>query len=209
MDLHIDEIKAKLKNRTPGVLDLIGEYSVLLPLIHIDNQWNIIFEMRSMNLNTQPGEISFPGGKVEDGESFKEAAIRETMEELMIERENIKVFGELDYLVSPSNISIHCFVGVISGVNIDKICPNIEEVDHIFTVPLKYFLTTEPKIYSLNLETQFNNEFPYNLIPKGVDYDFRLVVNKVCFYEYNDYIIWGYTAKMIKNFIEILKDLIS
>lgn len=209
IELHIEEIKEKLKNRTPGVLDLIGEYSVLLPLIQIDNQWNIIFEMRSMNLNTQPGEISFPGGKVEEAESFKEAAIRETMEELMIDRENIKVFGELDYLVSPSNISIHCFVGEISGVNIDKISPNIQEVDHIFTVPLQYFLTTEPKVYSLNLETQYNNEFPYNLIPKGVDYDFRKVVNKVCFYEYNDYIIWGYTAKMIKNFIEILKDLIS
>lgn len=207
IDLHIDEIKDKLEKRTPKVLDLIGEYSVLLPLIQIDNQWNIIFEMRSMNLNTQPGEISFPGGKVENGESFKEAAIRETMEELMIERKNIKIFGELDYLVSPSNISIHCFVGTISGLKVDDIYPNIEEVDHIFTVPLQYFLTTEPKIYSLNLETQFNNEFPYNLIPKGVDYDFRKVVNKVCFYEYNNYIIWGYTAKMIKNFIEILKDL--
>lgn len=207
INLNVNEIKDRIQNRTPRILDLIGEYSVLLPLIEVDNELHIIFELRSMNLNTQPGEISFPGGKLEEGESFKEAAIRETIEELRINKDNIKVLGELDYLVSPSNISIHCFLGIISGVNVDKLDPNPEEVDHIFTVPLNYFLETEPKIYILNLETKFNAEFPYNLIPKGKDYNFRQVVNRVCFYEYNDYVIWGYTAKMIKNFIERLKDL--
>ncbi len=205
MDINV--IRHKVENRIPKVLDLIGEYSVLIPLIKVEEQWNVIFELRSMNMNTQPGEISFPGGKVEEGESFKQAAIRETTEELRIVEQNIEVLGELDYLVSPSNISIYCFLGVISGVNVDKINPNPKEVDHIFTVPLEYFLETEPKIYKLNLETKYNSEFPYNLIPNGKDYDFSKVVNKVCFYEYKDYIIWGYTAKMIKNFIEILKDL--
>ena len=205
MDINV--IRHKVENRIPKVLDLIGEYSVLIPLIKVEEQWNVIFELRSMNMNTQPGEISFPGGKVEEGESFKQAAIRETTEELRIVEQNIEVLGELDYLVSPSNINIYCFLGVISGINVDKINPNPKEVDHIFTVPLEYFLETEPKIYKLNLETKYNSEFPYNLIPNGKDYDFSKVVNKVCFYEYKDYIIWGYTAKMIKNFIEILKDL--
>lgn len=207
INLDINEIKNKIENRIPKVLDIIGEYSVLLPLIKVDEEWNVIFELRSMNLNTQPGEISFPGGKLEEGESFQEAATRETIEELRIKKDNIEVIGELDYLVSPSDISIHCFLGVISGVNVDNINPNPEEVDHIFTVPLKHFLENEPKVYNLKLETKFNAEFPYNLIPRGKDYNFREVVNKVCFYEYNDYIIWGYTAKMIKNFIELLKDL--
>ena len=119
INLDINEIKNRVENRTPKVLDIIGEYSVLLPLIQENEEWNVIFELRSMNLNTQPGEISFPGGKLEKVESFKEAAIRETMEELRIDRDSIKVLGELDYLVSPSNISIHCFLGIISGVNVD------------------------------------------------------------------------------------------
>lgn len=205
INLDINTIIEKVKDRIPKPLDSFQEYSVLIPLININGQWNIIFELRSMNLNTQPGEISFPGGKVEDGESFKDAAVRETMEELSINQFNIEVLGELDYLVS--NITIRCFVGLLSGVNVDKIQPNPEEVDHIFTVPLGYFLETEPKEYNLNLETKYNAEFPYNLIPNGKDYNFRKVVNKVCFYEYNDYIIWGYTAKMMKNFIKIIKDL--
>ncbi len=205
--MYINKVMDKMKNRIPKALDIIGEYSVLIPLIQINDEWNVMFELRSMNLNSQPGEISFPGGKVDEEESFKGAAIRETMEELRINKSNIQILGELDYLVSPSNITIHCFLGIISGVNVDNIIPNPYEVDHIFTVPLNYFLETEPKVYNLKLETKLNDEFPYNLIPNGKDYKFRMGVNKVCFYEYNDYIIWGYTAKMMKNLIDILKDL--
>lgn len=196
-----------MANRIPTALDIIEEYAVLIPLVDSNGQWKVIFELRSMNLNTQPGEISFPGGQVEEGESYKEAAIRETLEELNIEKKSIEVLGELDYLVSHSNISIHCFVGIISDVNVDNIIPNPDEVDHIFTVPLEYFIKNEPREYSLDLETKYNAEFPYNLIPNGKDYKFRNIVNRIYFYEYEDYIIWGYTAKMMKNFIDIVRDL--
>ena len=205
MDINI--IRQAIKNKIPRVLDIVEDYAVLLPLVEIDGKWNIIFELRSMDLNTQPGEISFPGGGVEDGESFQEAAIRETIEELRIPISSIEVLGEMDYLISHSNISIHCFLGIISGVNVDNISPNPDEVDHIFTVPLQYFLDREPKEYSLNLETKYNAEFPYNLIPNGKDYKFRNIVNNIYFYEYYDYIIWGYTAKMMKSLIDMLKDL--
>ncbi len=205
MDINI--IRQAIKNKIPRVLDIVEDYAVLLPLVEIDGKWNIIFELRSMDLNTQPGEISFPGGGVEDGETFQEAAIRETIEELRIPISSIEILGEMDYLISHSNISIHCFLGIISGVNVDNISPNPDEVDHIFTVPLQYFLDREPKEYSLNLETKYNAEFPYNLIPNGKDYKFRNIVNNIYFYEYYDYIIWGYTAKMMKSLIDMLKDL--
>lgn len=205
--LDISKIKEAMANRIPTAMDIIEEYAVLIPLVQANGQWKVIFELRSMNLNTQPGEISFPGGQVEEGESHKEAAIRETIEELRIEEKCIEVLGELDYLISHSNISIHCFVGIISDVNLGNILPNPDEVDHIFTVPLEYFIENEPKEYSLDLETKYNSEFPYNLIPNGKDYKFRNIVNRIYFYEYEDYIIWGYTAKMMKNFIDIVRDL--
>ena len=69
----------------------------------------------------------------EDGETFEEAAIRETMEELSIDRENIEVLGELDYLISYAGLVIHCFVATISGINVDSLKPNPDEVDHLFT----------------------------------------------------------------------------
>jgi len=205
--LDINKLSKVLQNRTPKSIDPMRKFSVLIPLIKIWDEWEIIFEMRAKGMKSQPGEISFPGGGVEGSESYMEAAIRETIEELNIKRGNIEIIGELDYLVSYANIIIHCFLGVIDGVDIEKIQPNPAEVDHIFTVPLKFLLENEPKEYYLELENRYNDEFPYNLIPNGEDYDFRTVKRSIYFYEYNDYVIWGFTAEMLKHLIDIIKEL--
>lgn len=205
--MNIEDIINKIKYRTPKPMDIKREYSVLIPIIENNGKLEIIYELRSKKLNSQPGEISFPGGEVEYGESYEEAAIRETIEELNINRDNINLIGELDYFISYANITIHCFLATISGVNVDKIVPNLDEVDHIFTVPLDFFLENEPDIYYLNLQTVLNDEFPYNLIPNGRDYNWRSGKHSVMFYNYEEYSIWGFTAKMTKQLIDIIKDL--
>lgn len=186
-------------------MDVKYRYSVLVPLIQNNNRLEVIFQLRAKDLNRQPGEISFPGGEVEEGESFKEAAIRETMEELNILEENINVIGELDYIVSYYNSTVHAFLGTINGVDVDKINPNKAEVDHIFTAPLDFFLENEPDIYYLDLLIQDSSEFPYNLIPNGRDYNWGRGKHTVHFYQYEDYIIWGYTAKVVKHLMDIIK----
>ncbi len=202
--MKIENIIEKFKSRIPRPIDVKKEYSVLIPLIKNGDKWEIIYELRSKNIS-QPGEISFPGGRVEKDESFKMAAIRETMEELNIDEKNIEVIGELDYLVSYENIRINCFLGIITGVDLEDINPDKEEVDHIFTVPLEFFLETEADTYYLSVRTVLNEEFPYNLIPNGKDYSWRDGKRSVQFYHYKDYIIWGYTAKMTHQFISIIK----
>lgn len=205
--MDIEKIRELIKDRIPRPIDIKRNYSVLIPIIKNNNRLEIIYELRSKNLDSQPGEISFPGGEVEEHETFEEAAIRETMEELNIEKENIDIIGELDYLVSYANITIHCYLGTISGVNVDKIVPNSAEVDHIFTVPLNFFLENQPDIYYLDLKTVLNDEFPYNLIPNGRDYNWRSGKHSVMFYNYKDYTIWGFTARMTKQFVDIIKEL--
>lgn len=205
--LNIDYIAERLKNRIPRPIDEITEFAVLIPLIKNKGQWEIIYELRAMDMESQPGEVSFPGGGLEGDETFKEAAIRETMEELNIKEENIKVLGELDYLISPGYVEIHCFLGTISGLDVDKIEPNPSEVDHLFTVPLDYILNNEPKGYRLETQTMFNEEFPYNLIPGGKDYNFGKAERPIYFYQYMDYIIWGFTASMTRHLSKLLKDL--
>lgn len=204
MDIEI--IRGKIKNNIPKPMDIKKKYSVLIPIIENDDGLEIIYEVRAKDLVTQPGEISFPGGEVEDGETFEEAAIRETMEELNIDRENIEVLGELDYLISYAGLVIHCFVATISGINVDSLKPNPDEVDHLFTVPLNFFLENEPDVYYLDIKTVLNDEFPYNLIPKGRDYNWRVGKHPVMFYSYQDYIIWGFTARMTKELINTIKD---
>ena len=166
------------------------------------NLWN-----ESKTLKRQPGEISFPGGEVEKGETYEEAAIRETIEELNINENNIYVIGELDYFVSYYNSTIHSFLATIDGINVDKVQPNKGEVDHIFTVPVDFFIKNEPKVYYVDLHTSINRDFPYNLIQNGENYNWQKGKHSVYFYRYNDYIIWGYTAKMTKHFIDIIKPL--
>lgn len=205
--LDIEHIKEKLEKRIPQSMEEMSEFAVLIPLIKNQDNWELIYELRAIDMKTQPGEVSFPGGRLEDGETFEEAAIRETMEELNINRENINILGELDYLISYANLKIRCFLGTICGIDVDKIEPNPSEVDHLFTIPIDYILNTEPKGYGLELQTTYNEEFPYNLIPDGKDYKFRKSKRTIYFYQYNDYIIWGYTATMTKHLSKLLKDL--
>lgn len=205
--LDIDRIADILKDRVPKSMEKMSEFAVLVPLIKNKGQWELIYEFRAMDMKTQPGEVSFPGGRLEKGETFKEAAIRETMEELNISRDNIRIIGELDYLISYANLQIRCFLGTIEGVNVDNILPNPSEVDHLFTVPLDYFLNNEPKGYDLEMMTKYNEEFPYNLIPGGKNYKFRKSKRTIYFYQFNGYTIWGYTATMTKHLITLLKDL--
>mgnify|MGYP001944448808 FL=1 len=203
--VDMDYIIRKIKNRKPKPMDVKYKYAILVPMIEVGSRWELIFEVRAKDLKRQPGEISFPGGKVEKDETYKEAAIRETVEELNIAEERIKVIGELDYLVSYNNSTIRSFLATIHGINVDNMHPNKSEVDHLFTVPLEFFIKEEPNVYFLDLHIVNNRDFPYSLIPNGEDYDWQQGKHSVYFYRYGDYVIWGYTAKVIKHFMDIIK----
>jgi len=99
--MNLKNIKDKLKNIKPKPIDFDVSFAVLVPIIEIDGELNLIFEVRSNSI-TQPGEISFPGGRIEEGESPRKAAIRETSEELLLNKENIEIISELNYASSKS-----------------------------------------------------------------------------------------------------------
>ena len=80
--MNLNYIQKKISNRKGRPLGIEKDFSVLLPLIKVKDELHILYEVRSKNLDTQPGEISFPGGMVENGETYKDAAVRETIEEL-------------------------------------------------------------------------------------------------------------------------------
>lgn len=96
-----DEFYAKLKS-----------YAVFIPLIEIDGEDHILFEVRSQNI-AQPGEVSFPGGRLEEGEGFKDAALRETMEELLLANEDIEYLGYSSMILNSSFRHIKSFYGRI------------------------------------------------------------------------------------------------
>lgn len=186
-------------------LGLRDVFAVMIPLIVVDGELCVLYEKRAESLRNQPNEISFPGGKIEPGEEPKEAAIRETVEELRIRRDDIEIFGEMDYLPGRDGRNIRCYVGCLKGVTLEEISPNPPEVAQVFAVPLSYLWENEPDAYYLELKVDHSDDFPYELIPGGEDYDWKKSWDKIYFYNYREWIIWGFTAKMTKGFIDILK----
>jgi len=113
--------------------------SVLLLLRENNGKIQILFTLRSYNISSHRGQISFPGGRVEIGESFVDTALRETTEEIGIHPESIEIIRELSTLyVPPSNAIIHPFVGVLKH-SVDLVV-NCDEVEEAFWIDLDYFL---------------------------------------------------------------------
>ncbi|MBS4536362.1 CoA pyrophosphatase [Clostridium sp. D2Q-14] len=203
---RLNDIINLVKNRDAKPMGINADFAILIPLIYRNGELQILYEIRAYNLRTQPGEISFPGGKVEKGEFFLDAAIRETMEELNIDKENIEVISQTDYILMPFNIGIYPFLGIIKGIEFEDIDFNGDEVHEIFTVPLDFFLENKPKQYDMIIDPKVGEDFPYHLINNGKAYDWRTGIYPVFFYKYKDYIIWGMTARMTKNFIDIINE---
>lgn len=201
MKNNLDKI---FKNFAPYInsAENMKKYSVLIPLVEKDNKTHILFEVRSKTLNSQPGETCFPGGRIENNESPKDAATRETYEELGISDNNIDVISPLDLLVSPFNFIVHPYVGRFK--NIDDLNINKDEVDHIFLVPLDFLLECEPLEYINTIGVNRCNDFPFDLIGNP-NYQFKTAPYPTQFYIYNNYVIWGLTAKILTNFLNILK----
>ncbi|WP_446899540.1 NUDIX hydrolase [Clostridium sp. LBM24168] len=199
----MDNIYNIFKNRKPGIIGNFNRASVMLLLTGSNYDPDVIFEVRSMELFHQPGDICLPGGKIEKGEFPKDAAIRETMEELNLNRENIDFIGDMDYVVTPFNFMMFPFVSRLKGNY--NIVPNKSEVDHIFKVPLKFFMDAKPEAYELPLIQKLDEKFPYHLINNGKNYRFRKGKVLDYFYKYENYVIWGFTALIIKRFVDIIK----
>lgn len=202
----INDIRIKFKNYKPyinGSKDM-KKASVLIPIIKKDDSYFILFQVRSSTLKTQPNEICFPGGKIEYNEKPIYTCVRETCEELGITNDNIEIISELDLFITPSNMIIHPFLGIIK--NIDNLNINKDEVDHVFLVPITYLLKNKPITYTNEVSIIPSNDFPYEIIPNQTNYKFAKGNYDVLFYKYNDYIIWGITAKILENFLNILTE---
>lgn len=199
----IDKIEKIIKEHTSVPLGKQRLFSVLLPLIQHKGEWHVLYEVRSQNIS-QPGETAFPGGAVEEGETFEETSIRETMEELNIKKENIRVLGEIDYIVSDFAI-IHCFVGEIKNIQLEQIQFN-EEVEELFVIPLDYLLENKPHYYSSESEWKHPENFPYHLLPNGKKHRLRPGKHSIPFYNLEKHSLWGFTANMTDCFINIIQE---
>jgi 8-oxo-dGTP pyrophosphatase MutT (NUDIX family) len=152
--------------------------ATLMLLYPREDGLNFLLTRRPDTLNSHAGQISFPGGKQEVGETFVETALRETCEEVGI-CERIEVLGHLTPLwIPPSNFEVHPIVGMMKRLPLLQINPM--EVAEVIETPLEILL--DESVKGSDTMTYKDRSFEYG------------------FYRVGGHQVWGATAAMLSEF---------
>lgn len=156
--------------------------AVLIPLIELNNEVFVVLTKRALHLRNHPGQISFPGGKVEkQDKSLIATALRESFEEVGIPPHEVEVISQLDTYDTLTGYRITPIVGFISNETKFRIDKN--EVEELFKVPLRYFY-------------QSKHYIEIRVIKAGI-------LHPVNFISYQQYNIWGATAAILKGLANV------
>ncbi|NIO10008.1 MAG: CoA pyrophosphatase [Deltaproteobacteria bacterium] len=178
-----DNISSILQSRIPKIFPPgnFRQAAVLVPLQERQDGNHLILTQRAEGLNSHSGQVAFPGGSLEPGDAGPlEAALRESHEEVGIDPRHVRVLGHLDQVTAASDFLVTPIVGVIPYPY--KFQLNPRETAAIFSVPVSILL--EPNCMTVD---------PRPMNPRGPAYHFQ----------YQDWDIWGATAKMIKQLLEL------
>ncbi|WP_408070857.1 NUDIX hydrolase [Butyrivibrio sp. JL13D10] len=199
--MKVEKLISKL--RETEKISLIPEKSsaVIIPLIEISGEVNVVFTVRSKSLRFQPGEVCFPGGRIEKGESALEAALRELKEELLIS-EGVHILCSLAPMFGPTGAAVYPFVALLHEYDMTY---SPSEVDQVFTYPLSYFKDHPPVRYPMQKRTFAPDNFPYRKVTDGADtYEWHIQKYDMWIYEDTYPVIWGFTGRLLHEFLEML-----
>ena len=181
----IDSIKQKLEKLNPIKPTSLKKAGVFIGILYHDEFIEnpaVIFTQRSANVSTHYGEVSFPGGKWEEGDKdLYETSLRESNEEINLNINDVTYLGSLNYLISKHKIEVNPYIGLVTKKQnfIDN-----DEIAHTFTVPLDFLINNAREH---NIERKNTNV----IVPSWV---------------YNDQTIWGLTALITADFINTCFD---
>jgi 8-oxo-dGTP pyrophosphatase MutT (NUDIX family) len=179
-----DEIRSSLahldrRNVTSGFsLDA----AVLIPIFQPDSEPHFLLTLRTEEVQTHKGQISFPGGMREGDENLEETALRETFEEVGIDCSRIEILGRFHDYLSSTGYRVTPFAGFIEEPFTTTL--QSREVAEVLMVPFRIF--TDPG--RLRVERRLH-------LGKMID---------VFFFSYGAYEIWGLTARIIRDLLEII-----
>lgn len=204
--IQLDDIREKLKNHTSIGEQWARHYAVILPIVDLEDGKGpqILYEVRASNLDRQPGEVCFPGGQIEPGETPVEAALRETEEELAICRDGVEILTELVSIITRAGAQIHCYVGLVGAEALAGMKPCRDEVAETFTVPVEDLRKTEREVYWNVLREIPTEDFPYDRVNSGEAYKWKDGRAPVPVLDVNGRIIWGLTGRMTMEFLKLM-----
>ena len=181
----IERIKAVLADRPKQTLPLDGlmPSAVTVPLFLKAGAWHVLLTRRTREVRHHKGEISFPGGAKDAADaSFLETALRETEEEVGIQRDDLILLGELDDIRTMSRFQISPFVVAFPYPYPLQVCQ--AEIDEVLEIPLA------------GLQTEARLE------EKPAEYEGMRA--SVYYYYYRNIVVWGATAKILKQLLDLI-----
>ena len=159
--------------------------AVLIPLVVEQNNWSLIFIRRSDTVHDHKGQVAFPGGSVEPQDTdIIATALRETYEEIGVKSENVEVLGTLPSFATITKYLITPVVGFVS--NLEPFILQNEEVSRVFLIPLSWLAD------------------PFNYEEKPFTQPGSNVENVIIYKPFDGEILWGATARMMHQILQIL-----
>ena len=204
--MTIGDFERRFMDHTPVLMDVRAHYAVLVPLVERPGGLCLLYEVRADTLGRQPGEVCFPGGRLEPGEDAVSCALRETWEELGIPRPAVEVVAELDWLTHQGGFVLYPVLGIVAPEAAERLRPGPAEVKETFLAPVRFFRENPPQVYHYPLRAEVGEDFPYHLIGFDRGYRWRAGGMEVPIWSYRGHAVWGLTARIIKHLMEQLAE---
>lgn len=195
-------IADQLQNREPGLMDAANRYAVLVPLVEREGELCVLYEVRAAKMRRQPGEVCFPGGRIEGNETPEQCALRETGEELGIPSSAVKILGRLDFIAHRANFIMYPILGLVEASAVERLSPNPAEVGETFLVPVSYLCQNPPQEYRYTLTPTIPEDFPYEKVGIPPDYKWQRGGETVPVYPWKNHPIWGLTGRITRHLMK-------
>jgi 8-oxo-dGTP pyrophosphatase MutT (NUDIX family) len=181
----VEEIRKILNARNRRIIENppFARAAVLVPLFKKGGNCHIIFTKRTDTVRYHKGEISFPGGVYDEGDlELKRTALREAFEEIGLKENDVQIIGVLDDIVTITQFIITPFIGLLPYPYPFKL--SSIEIAELIEVPMAALLG----------EDCFSEREIIRGTGKEVVYA----------YQYENHIIWGATARILKQFLDLI-----
>lgn len=182
----VPDAETRLRGKWEGA----RKSAVLVPLITMPHTFpHVLFTVRSENMRSHKGQISFPGGMVEENETAVDAALREIHEETGIDTDSVQILGSLSpTFIPPSNAIVLPIVGIVQPLTAYVISE--AEVREIFDVPITFFLDPESVVVQKRTLHGIDTDVPsWNV--------------------YSEVPLWGATAMILNELVWIIREFVD
>jgi 8-oxo-dGTP pyrophosphatase MutT (NUDIX family) len=156
--------------------------AVLVPLVWYDDEWHLLFTRRTDRVESHKGQVSFPGGACDEGETTpEETALREADEEIGLNPKDVKVLGRLANMITISHFRVTPVVGIIQWPTVFRVGEH--EVARVFTIPLGWLANP-------------SNRWQFHVEGRNR--------SLIAYHPYDGELLWGATARMTVDFLRVL-----